>query len=90
MFLQLSFKLSILAKRPSSKCINLLYLNNLKENDKTQLNNIIINKLQEEVKKADINNPIFKYIDYNICDKYNLYSIGYKKYYLLYFNWFIS
>ena len=61
------------------KCVNLLYLNNLKENDKAQLNNIIVNKLQEEVKKRDINKPIFKYIEYDICDKYNLYSIGYKK-----------
>lgn len=61
------------------KCINLLYLNNLKENDKENLNKIITTKLYEEVKKVDNNKQIFKYIDSDLCDKYNLYSIGYKK-----------
>lgn len=61
------------------KCINLLYLNNLNKNDKENLNNLITTKLYDEIKKRNINKPIFKYIDYDICDKYNLYSIGYKK-----------
>lgn len=70
---------SDIASTKNIKYINLLFLNGLKESSKLSLNHLIENKLYEAVKNADIKKPIFKYIDYDICDKYNLYTIGYKK-----------
>lgn len=61
------------------KCINLLYLNGLKDNSILSLNSLITERLNEAVKVANEKKPIFRYIDYDICNKYNLYTIGYKK-----------
>jgi hypothetical protein len=61
------------------KCINLLYLNGLKETSTLSLNTLITERLNEAVKLANEKRPIFKYIDYDLCNKYNLYTIGYKK-----------
>ena len=61
------------------KCFNLLYLNGLKESSILSLNTLLIDKLNDEIKKADEIKPIFRFIDSKLCDKYNLYSIGYKK-----------
>lgn len=61
------------------KAINLLYFKGLKETSKLSLNTLLKDRLVEEVRKADNKQPIFRYIDYDACNKYNLYSIKYKK-----------
>lgn len=61
------------------KCINLLYLNGLKDTSKLSLNTLITERLNEAVKVANEKKPIFRYFDYDTCNKYNLFAIGYKK-----------
>jgi hypothetical protein len=61
------------------KAINLLYFKGLKETSKLSLNTLLKNRLVEAVRKADRKRAIFRYIDYDLWDKYNLYTIKYKK-----------
>jgi hypothetical protein len=55
--------------------INLLYLKGLKETSKLSLNTLLKDRLVEAVGNADRKRAIFRYIDYDLCDKYNLYTI---------------
>jgi hypothetical protein len=61
------------------KAINLLYLKGLKETSKLSLNTLLKDILVEAVGNANRKRAIFRYIDYDLCDKYNLYIIKYKK-----------
>ena len=61
------------------KCINLLYLNGLKDTSKLSLNTLITKRLNEAVEVANEKKPIFRYFDYDTCNNYNLFTIGYKK-----------
>jgi hypothetical protein len=61
------------------KAINLLYFKGLKETSKLSLNTLLKDRLVEAVGNANRKRAIFRYIDYDLCDKYNLYTIKYKK-----------
>ena len=61
------------------KSFNLLYFTNLNENEKFCLNNLITDKLYDAIKNANDIKPIFRYINDDLCNKYNLYTIKYKK-----------
>jgi hypothetical protein len=54
---------------------NILYLKGLKETSKLSLNTLLKDRLVEAVGNADRKRAIFRYIDYDLCDKYNLYTI---------------
>lgn len=58
----------------NEKALKIIYINNLDENDRNNFYYIINAKISEESKKANLINPIFKFIDINddINDEYFL------------------